>query len=226
MKGINNTRFVQDTMGAQLRKARGKMKRPMMVQLLKENKKAPVESCAEMTTERLKQWEYGNNPISHEWIPAICDVLDCDTGYLFGEYEEKKREVSDICSITGLSSAAAKTIIGDKYDGFWETRIEALNFLLVSANFDNALHDIVMFKDAEKEAFSLERTREKAISSLSDISEYHPNISFLDLISKKRQAATLCEYSLSNDFTFVIQELKRIVHEEVLDNGEHSRTPQ
>ena len=57
-----------DTMGARLREARGKMKRPMMVQLLKENKKAPVESCAEMTTERLKQWEYGNNPISHEWI--------------------------------------------------------------------------------------------------------------------------------------------------------------
>lgn len=140
MKGINDTKIVQQKMGAQLKAARGKIKRPALVQLLICNKKAPVESKAEMTAERLKQWEYGNNPISLEWIPAICDVLRCDVGYLFGDYPEKTREISDICSITGLSPAAAKAIIGDKYDGFRDTRIEALNFLLVSANFENALH--------------------------------------------------------------------------------------
>ena len=125
MKGINDTKIVQQKMGAQLKAARGKIKRPALVQLLICNKKAPVESKAEMTAERLKQWEYGNNPISLEWIPAICDVLRCDVGYLFGDYPEKTREISDICSITGLSPAAAKAIIGDKYDGFRDTRIEA-----------------------------------------------------------------------------------------------------
>lgn len=106
MKGIYDTRIVQNKMGEQLRAARGKTKRPALVQLLRESPKAPVESKAEMTAERLKQWEYGNNPISLEWIPAICDVLDCDVGYLFGEYEEKKREFSDICAVTGLSEKA------------------------------------------------------------------------------------------------------------------------
>ena len=219
MKGINDTKIVQQKMGAQLKAARGKIKRPALVQLLICNKKAPVESKAEMTAERLKQWEYGYNPISLEWIPAICDVLHCDVGYLFGDYPEKTREISDICSITGLSPAAAKAIIGDKYDGFRDTRIEALNFLLVSANFENALHEIIMFKDAEREAVSLERAREKTISNLRDISEYHPNVSFLEMISDKRRAADLCEYNLSKSFAFLIEELRRIIDEEVSQNG-------
>lgn len=218
MKGINDTKIVQEKIGMQLRAARGDIKRPALVQLLIKNKKAPVESKADMTVERLKQWEYGNNPISLEWIPAICDVLNCDVGYLFGDYPEKTREVSDICSITGLSSAAAKTIIGEKYDGFRDTRIEALNFLLVSANFENALHEIVMFRDAEREAVELELAREKAISNLRDISEYHPNV-YLDSIPIKWQNASLCEYNLSKSFTFVIEELRRIINEEVSKNG-------
>lgn len=63
-----------------------------------------------MTAERLKQWEYGNNPISHEWIPAICEVLDCDIGYLFGEYDERKRELSDVSKTTGLSENAVRQL--------------------------------------------------------------------------------------------------------------------
>lgn len=105
MKGINNTRTVQDTMGKQLRKAREDkgFKRPVFVKHLNGNSKAPMESQAEMTVERLKQWEYGNNPIGLEWIPAICDVLDCDVGFLFGEYSEKKRQFADAHKTTGLS---------------------------------------------------------------------------------------------------------------------------
>ena len=99
MKGINDTKIVQQKMGAQLKAARGKIKRPALVQLLICNKKAPVESKAEMTAERLKQWEYGNNPISLEWIPAICDVLRCDVGYLFGDYPGARSNQSHKCRL-------------------------------------------------------------------------------------------------------------------------------
>ena len=51
----------------------------------------------------LKQWEYGNNRIDIEWIPYLCRALNCDVGYLFGEYPEKHRESMDIRKETGLS---------------------------------------------------------------------------------------------------------------------------
>ena len=51
----------------------------------------------------LKQWEYGNNRIDIEWIPYLCRALNCDVGYLFGEYLEKHRESTDIREKTGLS---------------------------------------------------------------------------------------------------------------------------
>lgn len=51
----------------------------------------------------LKQWEYGNNRIDIEWIPYLCRALNCDVGYLFGEYPEKQRESADIREKTGLS---------------------------------------------------------------------------------------------------------------------------
>ena len=110
MKGTDDTRIVQNEMGERLRAARGKTKRPALVRLLRESPKAPVESKAEMTAERLKQWEYGNNPISHEWIPAICEVLDCDVGYLFGEYKERHRISADIAAETGLTESAIQKI--------------------------------------------------------------------------------------------------------------------
>lgn len=37
------------------------------------------------------------------WIPAICKALNCDTGYLFGEHEEKTYLECDIHEKTGLS---------------------------------------------------------------------------------------------------------------------------
>lgn len=208
-------------MGAQLRKAREDkgLKRPLFVQRLKGSLKAPVESHTEMTVERLKQWEYGNNPIGHEWIPAICEVLACDVGYLFGDYPEKTREISDICSITGLSAAAVNVIIGDKQDGYRNDKLEALNFLLTSSNFENALCDLVRFKQAEEEVVALEEGQKRAIAKLKDISEYHPNTMLLELISDKRQDALLCEYRLFKSLTFLVDELRRVVDEGELKNG-------
>lgn len=153
MKGIKDTRIVQNTMGKRLREARGKRKRPALVRLLKENPKAPIESRAEMTVERLKQWEYGNNPIAHEWIPAICEVLNCDVGYLFGEYEEERREFSDAHETTGLSKDSIKILAGGMHSSGCEDlpiqipdpnkiRIGILDLLINSDFFILLLSDI------------------------------------------------------------------------------------
>lgn len=105
--GINNTKTVKLTMGARIREAREELKlsRAKLADKLNECEHRPIinDEPNTMTLERLKQWEYANNPVELEWIPAICEVLKCDAGYLFGEYKEKKRESSDACATTGLS---------------------------------------------------------------------------------------------------------------------------
>lgn len=163
-------------------------------------------------------WESGEILPSLDNLSRMAELFKCDIGYLVGDYPEKTRDVSDICSLTGLSEPAANALI-DENDGYRDDRLKALNFLLTSTNFKNALHELVQFKEAEKEAAILENARLRSISKVEDISEYHPNLSFLDLIFAQRQEATLCEYNLSKHFTFVIEELKRIVDEEVLSNG-------
>lgn len=96
--------------GSRLREAREKrgaaFSRKVIVDLLNAHPKAPSFKARKVLQEgTYKKWETAENAIQLEWIPAICDVLDCDIGYLFGEYEERRRETSDVCKVTGLSEA-------------------------------------------------------------------------------------------------------------------------
>lgn len=110
--GTNDTKTTKTIMGSRLKKARGKLKRQELVDILNSREDRPVlnKKMASISIETLKQWEYGNNPINVEWLPVICKALDCDIGFLFGEYEEKRREVSDVCAVTGLSPGAVNFI--------------------------------------------------------------------------------------------------------------------
>lgn len=141
MKGINNTLFVQKMIGSRVREARENkgLSRPEFARLLEQDIHAPVEgNTYGLSINRLKQWEYGNNPVSLEWIPAICNVLECDVGYLFGDYAEKTRSISDIVDKTGLSPLAAENLLKIKTtsngEDFWAKIIDFLSFLLERSN--------------------------------------------------------------------------------------------
>lgn len=116
--GIHDTKTIKMIMGNQLTDARKKsrLSREKLAQKLNSHPLRPITNDVPevMKQERIKQWEYGNNPISVEWIPAICDVLSCDVGYLFGEYKELTRAKSDVCFTTGLSQDAVDVLIGMK----------------------------------------------------------------------------------------------------------------
>lgn len=64
----------------------------------------------EITEDVLKMWELGTNSINIEWIPAICVILNCDVGYLFGAYAQKTKESSDVQHETGLSDEAIQKL--------------------------------------------------------------------------------------------------------------------
>lgn len=96
--------------GSRVKKARDKisLSRQKLTDILNSREDRPTlrGERDSLSPETLKKWEYGENPINIEWLPVICDVLDCDIGYLFGEYKEQRRETADVCKVTGLTETA------------------------------------------------------------------------------------------------------------------------
>ena len=113
MNGIFNSDSVKKGLGTKIKEARGDMSRQSLADALNACGLRPHEPKRPdgLTVDRLKQWELGNNPVDLEWLPAICQVLDVDFGYLFGEYPEKTRVISDIVNVTGLTENAVDVLI-------------------------------------------------------------------------------------------------------------------
>ena len=114
--GTNDTKTVKTIVGKRIKQARKlnnhKMTQQALADKLSCSEKAPILNgkLNAVSLNRLKKWEDGTNPVELEWIPAVCDVLECDVGYLFGEYEELTRQASDVCKETGLSEDAIKAL--------------------------------------------------------------------------------------------------------------------
>lgn len=151
MKRIGDTYTVQKKVGERLRSARDEkgMTRKMLAEALSAHPNAPIENCkkGEISVERLKQWEYGNNPVGLEWLPAIFDVLGIDAGYLFGQYKEKNLYIAHAVETTGLSEKAASllqtfhmNIAKDVFD------MPELNRLLVSADFWEMVNRLAVYR--------------------------------------------------------------------------------
>lgn len=115
--GIYNSESIKGKLGENIRQAREKigLTRTQLADKLTECECAPASFKKKekpLSVDTLKQWELGQNAVNIEWIPALCDILHCDTGYLFGEHKELTQTVSDVCTTTGLSEAAVETLIG------------------------------------------------------------------------------------------------------------------
>lgn len=115
MTEILNSNSVKTIIGNRLRQAReGKgYKRQQLCTELQQSALSP--GTKELNQSTLKQWELGTNAINIEWIPAICDVLGVDVGYLFGEYEGGTKEKTDVSSVLNLNFHAVDTL-------FWLAR--------------------------------------------------------------------------------------------------------
>ena len=155
MKGINNSISVQKMIGSKIKLCREqrKLTRRTLCERLINSAKAPRESSPidiGKFENRLKQWEYGNNPIDIEWIPAICDVLGCDVGYLFGDYAEYTRESADIVKETGLPKEAVEKLL--KLPSFLK---ETLSVLICAESFGNIIQGIFTYKQMIRDVVKL-----------------------------------------------------------------------
>ena len=65
------------------------------------NEKKPIK-LHDLTWETYRKWESGHNSVNIEWIPTLCELLHCEVGYLFGEFDQPTKEITDICAKTAL----------------------------------------------------------------------------------------------------------------------------
>ena len=184
-KGIVNSTPVREMVGLRIQSARKdkKLSRSALAELIVHNELCPavttrkntseIKTPAEALADRLKQWEYGNNPVDLEYIPAICRVLECDTGYLFAEYTEKNRVVSDLCSVTGLSEKAVESLyelrnkipVKRKFIDYLLRSEELLQLLEIAS--DNSFYQVVLNKKKD-----VDRELSKDLLELMELSEY------------------------------------------------------
>lgn len=54
--------------------------------------------------------------LSLDTLEALCDLFECDLGYLLGEYAERRREAAEVCYTTGLSETAVQRLLNLKSD--------------------------------------------------------------------------------------------------------------
>ena len=149
-KGIYNT--IRLTMGKRLRNAREEkgLKRPQLAESLNESKLAPSN---DMNQDRIKQWEYGNNAIAIDWIPALCEVLSFDVGYLFSEYPERQRLHADIAQETGLQEDTISKLLFEKNN----CRFEQFNQIVLDNDFWEILNFFNCYKDVSEQLFEENR---------------------------------------------------------------------
>lgn len=64
-----------------------------------------------ISRQTLAKWEsgQGNGPTVNDLL-RMCELFNCDFGYLVGEYTCKKREATDIQAETGLSDSGINTL--------------------------------------------------------------------------------------------------------------------
>ena len=58
----------------------------------------------------IANWEKGKTMPCFEDMLKMCDIFDCELGYLLCEYNCKKRDTADVQKITGLSEDAIKRL--------------------------------------------------------------------------------------------------------------------
>lgn len=122
-----------DIMGSRMKKLRKERKLSL----------AYVASyCGVEQYQTVSSWESGNTVPPLKTILKLCELYDCELGYLVGEYDCKWRTTADIKRETGLSEAAVEFLRTELF--FRPNTIAALNAMI---EFDNGgiIHDISDF---------------------------------------------------------------------------------
>lgn len=105
---------------------------------------------------RYRSWEDGTNLIHISFLPILCEILDCEVGYILCEYDEPHKEIADICKETSLSASAVNTLISkavaNKIDSHTfrmpgKSELDLLSLLIENQSFWTSLSDLSLYSN-------------------------------------------------------------------------------
>ncbi len=131
---------LRSRIGARLKTARDKlgMSQEDLLERINIDSNRPIDKrdgeYVTLEFERYRRWEDGTNMVSNEWIPTLCKHLECDVGFLFGDYEELTRQKASIHNETGLNQTAIEVLqllnIQSEVSTLRRNVLETINLLL------------------------------------------------------------------------------------------------
>jgi len=127
-------------------------------------KKAREEMGKEYTQEKIAEllglknrqsyanFENGHTLPNWEQILKLCNIFECDIGYLIGEHTTKGHEVADIQEVTGLSEIAITKLKAMNEDNKWTRQTDTLNQIIACDKFGGLIGAIAGFAQEDEHA--------------------------------------------------------------------------
>lgn len=84
------------------------------IKIQRENLRMTQETLAErigVARQTLAKWEINKGYPDLVVFTKLCEVFDCESGYLLGEYDFKKKDTADVGRLTGLSEDAVNNLV-------------------------------------------------------------------------------------------------------------------
>ncbi len=137
------------------------------------------------------KWENGQQLPSIDDFFIMCELFECELGYLLCEYDCKTRENTDIYQATGLSEKAINVIKTLNRENF--APFNTLNQIIEHPEFGSLLKTIYLHKlDFVEKNFSPDRELCKILASKLRCSESESE-KYLEKISESTMLSTLLD---------------------------------
>lgn len=163
----------------------------------------------------LKKYENVNSSVmpSLEKVDNLCKLLDCDIDYLLGKIDHPKRIYETMYKECGLSDRATEQLV------YWKemSKMNVVNMILESANFDNALDyakDLMEALPTYQQLSNMLQEKLAEVYSQPKPDDGYPSFRNLrEAVKDYRLRYDIARLNLSEHWTFVIAELERLTKE-------------
>lgn len=124
------------------------------------------ELCEVQSRQTIAKWEHGDITISFNQMIKLCNIFDCDIGYMLCEYDTKHHVAANIQEQTGLSESAINVLqkLGKKARILTDT----LSSLLVQPEFDQWLWQIYRIASEYFICKQLEKEKKIELKTMDD----------------------------------------------------------
>lgn len=165
------------------------------LRLCRTEKKMRQEEIAEKcgcVRQTVASWEAGTATPTIQQLYTLCDLFQCEIGYLLGEQEAKRRIVDDIQKTLPLSSEAIENLISAD-----AIKIKAIDIFLTEQSFKEILYDIYIISSKYRAHESIRKKTNRA-KALQENKKLTPPY---DLICERIcKEIRIDEYTLNNRF--------------------------